>query len=69
MVFLIVIVDKMKVLNGYFVIDEVYLDYGMVYDVELVLYILRMCILLKVFGIVGLRLGVLISIVGMIKYI
>lgn len=33
--FLTAIADKMKALNGYFVIDEAYLDYGMAYDVEM----------------------------------
>ncbi len=32
--FLTAIADKMKALNGYFVIDEAYLDYGTAYDVD-----------------------------------
>lgn len=59
--FLTAIADKMKSLNGYFVIDEAYLDYGMAYDVEMAPHILRMRTLSKAFGIAGLRLGVLIS--------
>lgn len=59
--FLTAIADKMKAINGYFVIDEAYLDYGMAYDVELSPHILRMRTLSKAFGIAGLRLGVLIS--------
>ena len=58
--FLTAIADKMKALNGYFVIDEAYLDYGMAYDVEMAPHILRMRTLSKAFGIAGLRLGVLI---------
>ena len=59
----------MKALNGYFVIDEAYLDYGTAYDVELAPHILRMRTLSKAFGIAGLRLGVLISTAGTIKHI
>ncbi len=33
--FLTAIADKMKALNGYFVIDEAYLDYGTAYDMVL----------------------------------
>ena len=51
----------MKAINGYFVIDEAYLDYGMAYDVEMAPHILRMRTLSKAFGIAGLRLGVLMS--------
>ena len=67
--FLTAIADKMKALNGYFVIDEAYLDYGTAYDVELAPHILRMRTLSKAFGIAGLRLGVLISTAGTIKHI
>lgn len=59
--FLTAIADKMKAINGYFVIDEAYLDYGMAYDVEMAPHILRMRTLSKAFGIAGLRLGVLMS--------
>ena len=57
----------MKALNGYFVIDEAYLDYGTAYDVGH--HILRMHTLSKAFGIAGLRLGVLMSTAGTIKHI
>ncbi|EEV13127.1 histidinol-phosphate transaminase [Staphylococcus aureus subsp. aureus E1410] len=67
--FLTAIADKMKAINGYFVIDEAYLDYGKAYDVEMAPHILRMRTLSKAFGIAGLRLGVLMSTVETIQRI
>lgn len=45
--FLTAIADKMKAINGYFVIDEAYLDYGMAYDVEMAPHIFKNAHIIK----------------------
>ncbi|MDR9833391.1 pyridoxal phosphate-dependent aminotransferase [Staphylococcus coagulans] len=58
---LITIANQMKVIGGYLIVDEAYVDFSIPLQIELEDHILIMRTLSKAFAMAGLRLGVLIS--------
>ncbi|UXR78227.1 MULTISPECIES: histidinol-phosphate transaminase [unclassified Staphylococcus] len=59
--YLLQIADKMKMLGGYLVIDEAYIDFSTPLDITLEDHIVVMHTLSKAFGLAGLRIGVLVG--------